>query len=156
MNAYEADINSVFDIYGDIVSISAPEFLPLADYIVVLNNITNGNENIDYSVDLDMEIFIKNTVDLGEVFDTSNLGQYISKDEIGVLLSERLKEYIRVDSDNDDTETNFTTLITQFSDNFIKNYLEFDEEKGCFIAKLQKDSEKIFDAFNALYPMVLF
>lgn len=152
LNAYEADINSVFDIYGDIVSISAPEFLPLADYIVVLNNITNGNENIDYSVDLDMEIFIKNTVDLGEVFDTSNLGQYISKDEIGVLLSERLKEYIRVDSDNDDTETNFTTLITQFSDNFIKNYLEFDEEKGCFIAKLQKDSEKIFDAFNALYP----
>lgn len=51
LNAYEADINSVFDIYGDIVSISAPEFLPLADYIVVLNNITNGNENIDYSVE---------------------------------------------------------------------------------------------------------
>lgn len=152
LNAHESDINSVFDIYGDIVSISAPEFLPIADYMVILSNITNGNENIEYSIDFDMEIFIKNTVDLGEIFDTSNLEQYISNDEIDVLLSGRLKEYIRVDNDNKDTKSNFTTLITQFSDNFVKNYLEFDEEKGCFIAKLQKDSEKIFDAFNALYP----
>lgn len=152
LNAYGTDINSIFDIYGDIVSASIPEFLPIINYIVILNNITAGNDNVDYSIDADMEIFLKNTVDLGYIFDTSNLEQNLTKDEVNLLLSDRLKEYVKIDDENSNTRNNFDEVIIRFTDNFIKNYLEYDAENNYFIAKVQKDSEKILETFNMLYP----
>ena len=146
-------INDICHIYGEIFSLNVPELNPLLNYINIISNIADIDDENGYRLDTELGIIYKNKIDLNDITDVTSLPRTISKDDIKEIVSNRLTEYVNVNEENPNTNDNFHYLLNTFISTITKNNYEYNNEIGQYtLIEQSKISERIAEMFKVLYP----